>query len=54
MVAAQYFDGRTTAAHAVTLTLDGEWLQMRNDYLDRALVVPVLGMADAAFFPAVT
>jgi Zn-dependent protease with chaperone function len=33
MVAAQYFDGRTTAAHAVTLTLDGEWLQMRGDVL---------------------
>ena len=26
--------------------------EMRNDYLDRALVVPVLGVADAAFFPA--
>jgi hypothetical protein len=25
---------------------------MRNDYLDRALVVPVLGLADAAFFAA--
>lgn len=25
--------------------------EMRNDYLDRALVVPVLGAADAAFFP---
>jgi Zn-dependent protease with chaperone function len=35
MVAAQYFDGRTTAAHAVTLTLDGEWLQMRGDLLAR-------------------
>ena len=23
---------------------------MRNEYLDRALVVPVLGMPDAAFF----
>jgi hypothetical protein len=23
---------------------------MRNDYLDRALVIPVLGVADAAFF----
>jgi len=23
---------------------------MRNDYLDRALVVPVLGLRDAAFF----
>lgn len=27
--------------------------EMRNDYLDRALVTPVLGLADAAFFPAV-
>lgn len=27
--------------------------EMRNDYLDRALVVPVLGNADAAFFRAV-
>ena len=26
--------------------------EMRNDYLDRALVVPVLGLQDAAFFPA--
>ena len=25
-------------------------LNMRNDYLDRALVVPVLGREDAAFF----
>lgn len=25
--------------------------EMRNDYLDRALVVPVLGVPDAAFFP---
>jgi hypothetical protein len=27
--------------------------EMRNDYLDRALVVPVLGFPDAAFFGAV-
>jgi hypothetical protein len=27
--------------------------EMRNDYLDRALVVPVLGVPDAAFFEAV-
>ena len=26
--------------------------EMRNDYLDRALVVPTIGVADAAFFPA--
>ncbi len=34
-VAAQYFDGRTTTAHVVTLTLDGEWLQLRGDLLAR-------------------
>ena len=28
--------------------------EMRNDYLDRALVVPVLGVPDAAFFPGTT
>lgn len=33
MVAASYFDGMSAAAHAVTLTLDGEWLQMRGDVL---------------------
>ena len=27
--------------------------EMRNDYLDRALVVPVLGFPDAAFFQAI-
>ena len=27
--------------------------EMRNDYLDRALVVPVLGFPDAAFFRAI-
>ena len=27
--------------------------EMRNDYLDRALVVPVLGVDGAAFFPAI-
>ena len=27
--------------------------EMRNDYLDRALVVPVLGLRDAAFFGTV-
>ena len=26
--------------------------EMRNDYLDRALVVPTLAVPDAAFFPA--
>lgn len=33
MVTARYFDGMTAAAHAVTLTLDGERLQMRGDVL---------------------
>lgn len=33
MVAAQYFDGRTAAAQVVTLTLDGEWLQLRGEVL---------------------
>jgi hypothetical protein len=27
--------------------------EMRNDYLDRALVVPVVGGTDSAFFPAI-
>ena len=27
--------------------------EMRNDYLDRALVMPVLGVPDAAFFQAI-
>lgn len=54
--------------HAPGKSLEGRWLQgaachgctllaetsceMRNDYLDRALVVPVPGLTDAAFFPA--
>ncbi|MDD2929961.1 MAG: hypothetical protein PHY50_09105, partial [Sideroxydans sp.] len=33
MVAAQYFDGMTAAAQVVTLTLDGEWLQLRGEVL---------------------
>ena len=57
------------AQHAPGESLEGRWLhgaachgcalvaetscEMRNDYLDRALVVPVLGVPDAAFFPAV-
>jgi len=56
------------AQHAPGKSLEGRWLQgaachgctllaetsceMRNDYLDRALVVPVPGLTDAAFFPA--
>jgi hypothetical protein len=57
------------AQHAPGESLEGRWLhgaachgcalvaetscEMRNDYLDRALVVPVLGVPDAAFFKAV-
>ena len=56
----------TCAEHAPGASMEGRWLhgaachgcaliaetscEMRNDYLDRALVVPVLGGADAAFF----
>ena len=58
------------AQHSPGDSMEGRWLlgaschgctlvaetscEMRNDYLDRALVVPVLGCADAAFFPAVS
>ena len=54
------------AQHAASEGLEQRWLhgaachgcaliaetscEMRNDYLDRALVVPVLGLTDAAFF----
>jgi len=54
--------------HAPGKSMEGRWLhgaachgcalvaetscEMRNDYLDRALVVPVLGLAGAAFFQA--
>lgn len=56
------------AQHAPGESMEGRWLhgsachgctlvaetscEMRNDYLDRALVVPVLGVANAAFFGA--
>lgn len=40
------------ACHGCTLVAETS-CEMRNDYLDRALVVPVLGVADAAFFGAV-
>ena len=56
------------AHHAPGESLENRWLhgaachgcvlvaetscEMRNDYLDRALVVPVLGVPDAAFFQA--
>jgi hypothetical protein len=57
------------AQHAPGRSLEERWLhgaachgcaliaetscEMRNDYLDRALVVPVPGVPDAAFFPAI-
>ena len=56
------------AQHAPGTSMEGRWLhgsachgcaliaetscEMRNDYLDRALVVPVLGLDGAAFFQA--
>jgi hypothetical protein len=40
------------ACHGCTLVAETS-CEMRNDYLDRALVVPVLGVPDAGFFPAV-
>ena len=39
------------ACHGCTLIAETS-CEMRNDYLDRALVVPILGLDDAAFFPA--
>jgi hypothetical protein len=39
------------ACHGCTLVAETS-CEMRNDYLDRALVVPVLGLAGAAFFGA--
>jgi len=58
------------AHHAPGKSMEGRWLhgaachgcalvaetscEMRNDYLDRALVVPVLGVPDAAFFRGIT
>lgn len=40
------------ACHGCTLVAETS-CEVRNDYLDRALVVPVLGMNDSAFFEAV-
>ena len=37
------------ACHGCALVAETS-CEMRNDYLDRALVVPVLGVPDAAFF----
>lgn len=58
------------AQHVPGKSMEGRWLhgaachgcalvaetscEMRNDYLDRALVVPVLGVREAAFFEALT
>jgi len=39
------------ACHGCTLVAETS-CEMRNDYLDRALVIPVLGVPDAAFFKA--
>lgn len=39
------------ACHGCTLVAETS-CEMRNDYLDRALVVPVLGQGEAAFFGA--
>jgi hypothetical protein len=57
------------AQHVPGKSLEGRWLhgaachgcaliaetscEMRNDYLDRALIVPVLGVPDAAFFQGI-
>ncbi len=58
------------AQHSPVSSMEGRWLhgaachgcaliaetscELRNDYLDRALVVPVLGYPDAAFFEAIS
>jgi hypothetical protein len=51
---AQGFEGRHlhgAACHGCALIAETS-CEMRNDYLDRALVVPTLAVPDAAFFPA--
>ncbi len=58
-ICAQHEPGRSmesrwlhgAACHGCSLLAETS-CEMRNDYLDRALVVPVPGLADAAFFPA--
>lgn len=40
------------ACHGCALVAETS-CEMRNDYLDRALVVPVIGVPDTAFFEAV-
>ena len=53
------------AQHSPSESMECRWLhgaalvaetscEMRNDYLDRALVVPVLGIPDAGFFQTVS
>lgn len=52
-VAGTSMEGRPlhgAACHGCTLVAETS-CEMRNDFLDRALVVPVLGLPDAAFFP---
>jgi hypothetical protein len=59
-VCAQHVSGKSlenrwlhgAACHGCALVAETS-CEMRNDYLDRALVVPVLGVPDAAFFQAV-
>jgi hypothetical protein len=41
------------ACHGCALAAETS-CEMRNDYLDRALVVPILGVPDAAFFGGVS
>ena len=56
-ICAQHDPGRSleerwlhgAACHGCTL-ISETCCEMRNEYLDRALVIPVLGCADAAFF----
>lgn len=40
------------ACHGCALVAETS-CEMRNDYLDRALVVPILGLADASFFESI-
>ncbi len=59
-ICAQHAPGRSleerwlhgAACHGCALVAEPS-CEMRNDYLDRALVVPVLGVPAAAYFPAV-
>ena len=39
------------ACHGCTLIAETS-CEMRNDYLDRSLVVPILGLDGASYFPA--